>query len=255
MMVWHSHTGGARLRGMFCLYSLRTTELDAALQFYADALGLVLPHGASKNSRVEAWPLHERARAMGVPAHWLGQIMSKDMEGAVTRLVALGGERLGPTVRRDDGAEYATVRDPSGAVVAVRSGGTPPTEHLVAWHQLHTRDADSAWAMHSELFGWAYKETLDVPNPLGGHMMFAWSDAGSPIGSLGNTACMEGVHAHWLFYFAVPDVAATADRVRALGGTAMDAVKLPNGMRLCACEDPQGAAFGLCSGLEQRALA
>lgn len=232
---------------MFCRYVLRTTDLDAARTFYARALALQLPEGAAPSSALEAWPLHERARALGAPAHWLGLIASDDMDGAVERLVALAGERLGPLVRTSDGRAWQTLRDPWGAVVAVCAGVERPREPIVTWHQLHSQDAHSAWARYSELFGWAAKGTIDVPDPAGGFQLFSWDEAGAAVGSMGNTARWEGVHAHWMYCFEVADIRATAERMRTLGGTAMDVLALPNGVELCACEDPQGAAFGLAS--------
>jgi uncharacterized protein len=230
---------------MFCRYSLRTTALDAARTFYADALGLALPEGAAEGSALEAWTLHERARALGAPPHWLGHVAVDDLDRAVHELVALGAEALGPTVNASDGTLYAALRDPGGAVVSLRSPGHAPAQPPVAWHQLHTRDAARSWGVYEALCGWSSVETVDVPDPVGGHRLFAWREGGAVVGSVGNTARWEGVHPHWLFYFPVADVEATAERVRSLGGSAREVVRLRSGGALCACEDPQGAAFGL----------
>ena len=231
---------------MFCRYALRTTDVDAARRFYDEAIGLALPaEGRSETSRLEAWPLHERAIAHGAPPHWLGQLVVDDVDASAGRLVALGAERLGPAVRTPDGTHYATLRDPFGAVVAVRAGALGPADDRIAWHQLHTRDAERAWAMYSELFGWVHTETLQLADPVGGHQLFAWRQGNESIGSIGNTARWAGVHPHWLFYVAVADIDAAVVRVRALGGTAMNPILLAGGKYLSACEDPQGAAFGL----------
>src|SRR5262245_46939262 len=136
---------------MFFRYSLRTTDPTAARAFYAEALGLVLPDGMSEGSMLEAWPLHERARARGAPPHWLGHIAVDDVEVTMNRLVGLGSERLGPTVNAQDGTPFATLRDPFGSVVAVRARGGEANDSPVAWHQLHTRDADAAWTLYHEL--------------------------------------------------------------------------------------------------------
>src|SRR5687767_1163107 len=209
------------LRRMFCRYSLRTAPVDAALRFYTEAIGLAVPRGgASEGSALEARPLHEQARARGVPPHWLGHVAADDLDQTVDRLVELGGERLGPTVRPSDGAPYATLRDPFGEVVAIRARGQSSSASPVRWHQLHTRDVERAWTVYAELFGWAPKGTIDVPDPDGGHRLFGWSAADEVAGSMANTARWPGVHTHWLFYFPVVDVAAAVARVRALGGQA-----------------------------------
>lgn len=230
---------------MFCRYALRTTDLAAARAFYADAVGLVLPDGMATGSALEAWPLHERALARGAPAHWLGMLAVDDVPAVVNRLVGLGGESLGPTVQTRDGTPFTTLRDPFGAVIGVRGRGGSANDAPIAWHQLHTRDAEGAWALYHELFGWADKKTLDVPEPVGRVRLFAWNEAAAPVGAIGNTALRPGVHAHWLFFLPVGDIDRAAARVRALGGTASEPLILRDGMRLVGCEDPQGAAFGL----------
>jgi predicted enzyme related to lactoylglutathione lyase len=58
------------------------------------------------------------------------------------------------------------------------------------------------------------------------------------------------VHPHWLFNFGVPALEPAIEAVRAAGGSALDPITLPDGKRVTACDDPQGAAFGL---LERRA--
>ncbi|HXK20963.1 MAG TPA: VOC family protein, partial [Polyangiaceae bacterium] len=149
---------------MFCRYDLRTTDPDAARRFYRDVLGWELVVGESQAAPppIAVWLLHEQARARGAPAHWLGAIGVTDVEASVRRLLELGSERLGPTVQARDGSTYATLRDPGGAVVALRSSGEKPRSAAVAWHQLHTRDVERSWSVYSGLFGWKHTQTVDV---------------------------------------------------------------------------------------------
>jgi predicted enzyme related to lactoylglutathione lyase len=245
----------------FCRYDLRTTDPVAARRFYGDVVGLDLrdglPSGAPSSgepSMLAVWPLHEQARARGAPAHWLGQIGVTDIEGTVNRLLERGSERLGPTMRTHDGALYAVLRDPLGAVFAARSmaqtalGATPVASPRspVAWHHLATRDLDRAWEIYTEIFGWVATGTFDVPDPVGGYRMFGWGDDATTAGSMSNTARSPGVHVHWLYGFSVTDLDAVLGKVRASGGVVpAPATTLPNGDRVVACDDPQGAAFGL----------
>jgi uncharacterized protein len=167
------------------------------------------------------------------------------VEATLDRLVGFGSERLGPIVQGRDGTSFATLRDPFGDVVALRGHRNNANDSPVVWHQLHTRDVEGAWALYHELFGWAHKDTLDVSEPVGGYRLFAWNEAGATVGGMGNTARRPGVHTHWLFYLPVTDIEEAAASVRALGGKAMEPFALPDGKRLMACADPQGAAFGL----------
>jgi predicted enzyme related to lactoylglutathione lyase len=232
---------------LFCRYDLRTTDADAARGFYSNVIGLDFTVGSSPEepSMLGVWPLHEQARARGVPAHWLGHIGVADVEATVRRLVELGSERLGPTVQANDGNVWATLRDPAGAVVSVRASTQRPRGAPVAWHQLHTRDLDRAWAVYSELFGWTHTQTLDVADLVGGLRMFAWDESGKSVGAMANTARAPEVHAHWLYYFPVADLDGSVIKVRAKGGRVGNPAVLPNGDKIAPCEDPQGAAFGL----------
>jgi predicted enzyme related to lactoylglutathione lyase len=228
---------------VFSRYVLRTIDLEGARRFYERALGLALPEGAAAETSLEAWPLHERARAAGAPPHWLGHLEVDDVERAVAAMVARGGQPLAPRVRAPGGAEWVTIRDASGAVVALRARAEPPPDRPVAWHQLHARDLEPAWSAYAELAGWIDAGTIDAPDLEGGHRLFAWSEGA--VGSVGGTARWPGVHPHWLFYFPVDDIGAVAARVRAEGGTALAPTAGFEGRRVAACEDAQGAAFGV----------
>jgi predicted enzyme related to lactoylglutathione lyase len=224
----------------FVRYDLRTTDADAARRFYIAAVGLDF----DESGPLAVWPLHEQARARGAPAHWLGGIAVPELDPTVRQLLELGSEPLGPVVRAP-GTNFAALRDPVGAVMSVREGA-PALEHSpVALHQLHTKDVDRAWTLYSELFGWAHTETLEMPELEGGLRLFAWEPGGATVGGMANTARWPGVHAHWLYYFSVADLDDAIAKVRANGGKPLSPVALSNGNRLVACDDPQGAAFGL----------
>jgi len=232
----------------FLRYDLRTTDPDAARAFYAEALGLDVKPGLSPGepSMVAVWLLHEQARARGAPPHWLGHIGVADVEAAARRFVELGGERLGSTLRANDGTPYAMLRDPLGAVIAVRAGSPRPPRSPVAWHHLHTTDADRTWALYADLCGWTCTDTIDdVPDAPDGYRAFTWDGERESVGSMANTARAPGVHVHWLYYFRVANLDASLAKVAAHGGRPGAPTRLPNGRRLAPCEDPQGAAFGL----------
>lgn len=234
---------------MFGRYSLRTIDVDAAVTFYREAVGLDFSTPAT-TSGIEVWPLHEQARARGAPPHWLGQLAVPDLEATVTRLLGLGAERLGPTVTGQEGVSWATLRDPNGAVVAIRQSTPAPERSPVAWHHLHVRDADRAWTIYAEVFGLQLTDTVEMEGIEGAIRMFAWEPSGETVGSIARTARSPGVHVHWLYYFPVADLDASLALVSAKGGKTLAPIDLPDGNRLAACEDPQGAAFGLFSGPE-----
>ena len=170
-----------------------------------------------------------------------------NIEPAVRRLLDLGSETLGPPVLRGpDGVPFTILRDPLGAVFAVREGARTPKRSPRCLASASRRtDVERAWAIYAELFGWSHTATAEMNGLEGGHRMFAWEDDGDTVGGMANTARWPGVHTHWLFCFTIDDLDDAIAKVRANAGTAQSPIILPNGDRIAPCEDPQGAAFGL----------
>jgi predicted enzyme related to lactoylglutathione lyase len=224
----------------FVHYELRTTDVDAARAFYAD-----LFEPSFWSTDVTLAPLPERVRALGVPSHWLGHLAVDDVDGTVEHLRAHGAEPRGPTVREDGGSARAILRDPFGAILAVSSGIARTGPVRVVRHILLTRDPERAFALYAELFGWKATERFDLGPDNGQHRAFVWDDSGSTAGSVSNAAGLPGVHAQWLYFFGVEDLEAAIAIVRARGGLALEPVRTARGDVAAACDDPQGAAFGL----------
>jgi predicted enzyme related to lactoylglutathione lyase len=224
----------------FCRYELRTTDVNAAQAFYADVVGAQL-----WGSDVSLAPLPERAAAQGAPAHWLGHIGVRDVEATAGRVVALGGQQLGPLQRGTDGSSHAVLRDPFGAVMAVSCETVALRGAPVAWHLLHTQDHERAFALYAALFGWTATEGLDLGPEMGCHQGFAWDESGQNMGSVANTARLPHIHPHWLFFFRVADIEDSLARVRARGGNVLGPMRAWSGDLVAPCVDPQGAAFAL----------
>jgi hypothetical protein len=218
----------------FSRYLLRTTDAEAAGAFYDAVLegrgdGIV--------------PLHESAIARGARPHWLGHVQVRHLGGVeaiAARFLERGATRLGPS---PGVADFAVLRDAGGALVAL-SERAAPSSAGVAWHQLNTRDPATAAASYSTLFGWSCADELDL-GPLGRHRRFAFGAGESSVGLISDIEGRPEVHPHWLFFFAVPSLDVAVERVRRLGGIVIGPLTLPNGVRVAACDDPQGAAFGL----------
>jgi len=224
----------------FCHYELRTTELDAARAFYTAVLGPGL-----FGSDVTLSPLPERLRVLGVPAHWLGHVGVEDVEATLARMVAQGAQQLGPIQRAADGSVCAVLRDPSEAVLALRTQAPAQAPSPVAWQLLHTQDEARAFAWYASALGWSAGERLDLGPEVGCFQEFAWDASGHGAGAIANSARLRHVHPHWLFYFAVPELEAALARVRAHGGIVLHSLRTPGGDLVAPCDDPQGAGFAL----------
>lgn len=220
------------MRG-FSRIELRTTTPGAAGEFYDAVLG---HHG---DGIVE---LPAAAAARGAPAHWLGYLAvppPRDPEAMAARLMTRGAARLGPPGR---GGPFI-LRDSGGVVFALGSA-TEQSTARVAWHQLFTADPAGAAATGVEQFGWILTDRVDL-GALGIHQRFAWAEGQPDAGAIVDITGMPGLHPHWLFHFGVPALDEALAIVRARGGVAIGPTVLPDGVRIAAGEDAQGAAFGL----------
>jgi uncharacterized protein len=228
----------------FSRFVLRTTDAARARAFYDAVLG------RRGDSIV---PLHEAALARGARPHWLGHIAVAErggVEAVAARFVERGATRLGPGPGVGD---FVILRDPGGAIVAV-TDGTGPSSAGVVWHQLNTEQPERAVANYGELFGWVAAPELDL-GELGRHRAFAFASGERSAGVVSDVAGRPGVHTHWLFFFSVPSLDRALEVVRAEGGLVIGPMVLPNGVRVAACDDPQGAAFGLIEPADAERLA
>lgn len=231
-------------RTRFSFYVLRTTDISAAAAFYDAVLG-------QRGDGIVL--LHEAAIVRGARPHWLGQIAVRELGGAelmAERFIARGATRLGPPAGISD---WVVLRDPGGAVVAVTNSVVESSARVV-WHQLNTRQPSTAAGNYSALFGWSFTETLDFGG-LGRHQPFAFGTHEASAGAISDVEGRPEVHAHWLFFFAVPSLDTAVERARALGGAVIGPLELPSGARIAVCDDPQGAAFGLVGSDDAARLA
>ena len=222
----------------FLRYELRTTDVNAACAFYADVLG-----SHFWDSDVSVVTLPEQAVARGARAHWLGYVGAGDVEGTAGRIVALGGQQLGPT-RATNESVNVVLRDPFGAVMALSSETVAPRRSSVAWHLHHSQDHERSFALYAALFGWAATDAKELAPRMGRHQMFTWDESGRSVGSMTDIVSPE-VHPQWLFFFQVADIEHALAKVSARGGLALARTQTSTGDIVVPCDDPQGAAFAL----------
>ena len=218
----------------FVRYVLRTFDVPAATAFYDAVLG-------GRGDGIV--PLHEAAIARGAQPHWLGHIAARAHGGAEAvagRFVERGATRLGPPPGT---ADFVVLRDPGGAVVAVTDSDSPSAAGVLS-NQLNTLDSARAAVNYSELFGWSMTPELDLGS-LGRHRRFSFAEDAPSAGMISDVAGRPEVHTHWLFFFGVPSLDRTMEQVLRLGGKVVGPIMLPGGVRVAACDDPQGAAFGV----------
>ncbi|MCP4201901.1 MAG: VOC family protein [bacterium] len=119
------------------------------------------------------------------------------------------------------------------------------------WFDLMTEDPAGGQDFYTQLIGWQ-TEVWD-----GGEKPYTmWKNGETSIGGvvqLPDEAKRGGAPSHWLGYVAVPDVDASAEKIKELGGQILNGpMEVPGGGRIVQAMDPQGAAFALHTpGAEQ----
>jgi uncharacterized protein len=114
--------------------------------------------------------------------------------------------------------------------------GTP------SWVELSSPDTEAAAAFYGELMNW----TTSQPGPAeeaGGYRMFE-QDGQSVAGLMHHM--QEGQPTVWATYISVSDADATADKVKAAGGSALvEPMDVMDIGRMAVFADPTGAVFGV----------
>ncbi|WP_394202599.1 VOC family protein [Shewanella waksmanii] len=112
------------------------------------------------------------------------------------------------------------------------------------WVELASNDALSARHFYSALFDWGLK---DMPMPEGVYTMFTLGedDVGAMF-QMPEFMAQADTPTHWGIYFAVADVAASAQLVQQHGGSVvMGPHDVGDAGSMVLCQDPEGAHFSI----------
>jgi len=165
---------------------------------------------------------------------------------AVARLVAEAGGKVlvGPMDVFDVG-RFVVALDPGGAAFQLWQARTFPGAGLfnapgsLGWVELLCRSPERAVDFYTTVFGCSVNASERYTQ---------WGLDGADFGGM---VTMDDkfppeVPPHWLPYFAVEDVDATAATATEAGGTVlMEPTSVPDGPRIAVLRDPGGAVFGV----------
>lgn len=249
------------IRGRFVWYELLTTDVDAAVDFYAGVIGWGTEVFAGAGEPYTMWKVGDRpiggimkmpeeALEQGGRPHWLPYIATPDVDATVERARERGARvyvapRDIPSVGR-----FAVLADPQGAIFAAFTPGSdesgrqgPPRRGEFSWHELATTDREAAFDFYSDLFGWEETDRMDM-GEAGIYQMYG--RVGSPLGGMFTKPAEVPGPATWLLYALVDDVNGAVERVKGAGGQVLNGpMEVPGGDWIAQCLDPQGAAFAV----------
>ncbi len=245
--------------GTFSWADLATTDPDAAKAFYGELLGwqaedMPIPGGGSYSMQrldgkdVAAIAGQPQAqRDAGVPPVWQSYVTVDSADESAQRAGELGATVHAPPFDVMDAGRMAVIQDPQGAFFIVWE----PKRHIGArlvnapgalcWNELASSDLDASPGFYKSLFGW----TTDAFE--GGPMRYLTIKNGDATnGGMRETQPQEPPH--WLVYFAVEDVDAGVEQVKALGGSTVAGPFEMSMGKIAVVRDPQSAVFALYAG-------
>ena len=247
--------------GKFVWYEYMGDNLKAAADFYTHVVGWT-----SKDAGMADFPyeivstgqtmvagimdIPDEARSMGAKPGWMGYVWVEDVDQALPKLTAGGGEVYRAPADIPGVGRFAVVADPDGATFMLfrDAGGEPPppppsgTPGLVGWRELFAGDGARAFTFYSAQFGWKKDRDFDM-GPMGVYHIFE-SASGQQGGMLTKTPQTSAPF--WLYYFNVDAIDAAAERVKAKNGRVTNGpMQVPTGHWIVQGLDPQGAMFAL----------
>ena len=246
--------------GSFCWIELHTTDQPAAKNFYSALFGWKaddMPMGP--NDFYTIWKLEGRdaaagctlrpeERQHGVPPHWMIYIAVDNADAAVAKAQQLGGTALAPAFDVMDAGRMAVIQDPTGAVFcpwqAKRNTGIgiAAVHGSLCWADLSTPDVKRASDFYAGFFGW---EISADPKYKSGYLHI--KNGETFIGGIPPAAYRQpGTPPHWLAYFLVVDVDASASKAKGMGANLYVPPMTVEGVgRMAIMADPQGAVFAV----------
>jgi uncharacterized protein len=256
--------------GDFIWYELLTKNADAAGAFYSKVIGwssqdsgqtemdyrfFSSGDGSDNKDGVGGYmAITPEMAEHGARPAWVGYIKVDDVDASAQSIAKVGGSVLMPAMTLEGVGRMAMVADPQGAPFYIMNGASEETSHSFAatqpkqghcaWNELSTIDPEAAKAFYCEQFGWEKDTEMDM-GPMGTYHMVATSGRRYMVAGIMQKV-PEDQESHWLYYFRVEDIDASAARITANGGRIyIPAIEIPGGEYSLAAVDPDGAYFGL----------
>lgn len=246
--------------GSFCWIELHTSDQNAAKSFYSTLFGWEAhdsPMGPNDfytefklqgREAAAGCTLRPEHRAQGVPPHWAIYIAVENADATAAKAGQLGGKILAPAFDVMDFGRMAIIQDPTGAQFCVwqankNTGIRIANVHgTLCWADLSTPDVKRASDFYSGLLGWQI--AADPKDPSGYlHIKIGEHFIG---GVPPSKYRQPGTPPHWLAYFLVDDVDASAAKAKQMGANFYVPPMTVEGVgRMAIIADPQGAVFAI----------
>ncbi len=239
----------------FVWYELSTPNKALSEAFYAAVVGWKIVDVPKPDLRYSLGLIGERPTvgfleeeiAEGTPPGWLGYVSVEDVGATIAEYEAEGGRAACAPRTIAEVGTFAVVLDPQGAALGLLTPDfdttLPPmmTPGSIGWHELWTSDPVAGFDFYAARFAWIRDQAFPMPG-IGDYQLFA-----TDRGAIGGMMRVERApRPFWLFYFAVNDIDAAVERVKAAGGDVrLGPTEVPGGAFIVQGTDPQGIHFAL----------
>ncbi|QYJ75230.1 VOC family protein [Shewanella sp. FJAT-52076] len=244
--------------GQPCWSELATHDWQGAKDFYHKLFGWEMADMAMPGSAFSMFTLDgddlgaiyqvPSALAGSVKTQWGIYFATEDVNAAIERVKAAGGELIMGPHEVGHAGWMAQLADPEGARFAVwqskrhigaKRRGEPGA---LCWVELACRSPSRAQGFYSKVFGWDCRESANEDMPYR-----EWLVADEALGGmLEMTAEWGEMPAHWMLYFQVVDCDVFAKRAQELGGTlCVPPTNIPGVGRFAVLNDPDGGVFSV----------
>ncbi|HYP55127.1 MAG TPA: VOC family protein [Solirubrobacterales bacterium] len=245
--------------GTFCWIDLGTPDQDAAGEFYGALFGWAQQEdeNAEQTGGYRVATLRDQAvggvmRSMeeGQPPAWSAYVCVEDIDATVAKAKEAGGQLMFEPMTVLDYGRMAFIVDPTGAALGLwqpgrnKGAGIVNETGAMTWHELNTRDVETAKRFYADVFGWSYEDSEFEGTGAYTAIKLGEQTVG---GMLDITERVPAeVPAHWLVYFAVDDADATVEKAKGTGGEIpAGPFDIPEVGRIAVVKDPWGAWFAV----------
>jgi len=195
-----------------------------------------------------AYTMRADERAQGIPPHWTLYVAVESADKTAAQVEPLGGKLLAAPFDVFDAGRMAVIQDPTGAVFCIwepkrHTGLGISGPNTFCWADLSTPDREKAKPFYEGLFGWTF-DPGEGKDPGGYWHIMSGSRAIGGIPPAGQVD--PKIPPHWLIYFYVDDVDASAAKAKAGGATFyMPPMTVEGVGRMAVLADAQGAVSAL----------
>jgi uncharacterized protein len=246
--------------GTPCWVDLGTPEIERTADFYGALFGWEVPEsenaeqtGGYRLAELGSKPAAGMMPLMqeGQPPAWTTYVSVDDADATAAKVREAGGQVVAEPMDVMDLGRMALFTDPTGAFFGVwqpqsfAGAGIMRESGAVVWNELNTGDPDSAKAFYGTVFGWETRPFGSEGGPPYLTIHVGGEERG--VGGIMDTRAFEqDVPPHWMVYFAVDDVDATAKQATELGGkVALEPRDISEVGRIAVLYDPAGAHFAV----------